>query len=199
DGSTDPGWFGDPSARLATMLADDHQRDALVSFLDGVLDDGAVESDDQGRVRLPIVTHHDPDLTVAVVLEPKESTVVVGLGVELRTTATTGPSARPATESRLDVALFQTARGAAAAPDPVLLLGQPGGRIRLSTTVHLDASPPEAGQFHLGSIAVSVDVPTSGDDDDPAIGLKLGGLQLPGGTARDLDLSLTRLDELDDI
>ena len=46
---------------------------------------------------------------------------------------------------------------------------------------------------------MSLDVPTASDDDDPAIGLKLGALQLPGGTPRDLDLSLSRLDELDDI
>ncbi|HEX6786985.1 MAG TPA: hypothetical protein VF076_07290 [Acidimicrobiales bacterium] len=199
DGSADPEWFGDPADRLGTVLADDDQRQALVSFLDTVLDDGAVESDDQGRVRLPIVAHDDPDLTVAVVLEPKESTVTVGLGVELRTSATTGAQARPATESRLDIALLQVARGNAPAPDPVLLLGHRGGRIRVSSTLHLDEAAPAADEFHLGSIAVSVDVPTTDDDDDPAIGLKLGGLQLPGAAARDLDLSLSSLDELDDI
>jgi len=199
DGSADPGWFGDPAARLGSMLADDGQRQALVSFLDTVLDDGAVETDDQGRVRLPIFTHGDPDLTVAVVLEPKESTVVIGLGAELRTAATTGAQARPATESTLDIALVQTARGSAAQPGPVLLPGHRGGRIRLSSTLHLDETPPAAEEFHLGSIAVSVDVPTATDDDDPQIGLKLGALQLPGGTLRDLDLSLTRIGELDDI
>ena len=73
DGSTDPSWFGDPAAHLGRVLADDGQRQALVSFLDTVLDDGSVEADDDGRVRLPIVTHDDPDLTVAVVLEPRES------------------------------------------------------------------------------------------------------------------------------
>ena len=198
DGSPDPGWFGDPAARLGSVLADDAQRQALVSFLDEVLDDGSVEADDQGRVRLPLVTHDDPDLTVAVVLEPKASTVVIGLGVELRTAATSGPDARPGTETQLDVALLQVARGTAPPPDPVLLLGHRGGRIRLSSTLHLDDAAG-TGDFHLGSIAVSVDVPTTDDDDDPAIGLRLGGLQLPGGTARDLDLSLSRLDELDDI
>ena len=65
--------------------------------------------------------------------------------------------------------------------------------------LHLDGTAPAADEFHLGSIAVSLDVPTASDDDDPAIGLKLGALQLPGGTPRDLDLSLSRLDELDDI
>ena len=198
DGSPDPGWLGDPAARLGSVLADDAQRQALVSFLDEVLDDGSVAADDQGRVRLPLVTHDDPDLTVAVVLEPKESTVVIGLGVELRTVATSGPDARPGTESQLDVALLQVARGTAPPPDPVLLLGHRGGRIRLSSTLHLDDAA-STGDVHLGSIAVSVDVPTTDDDDDPAIGLRLGGLQLPGGTARDLDLSLSRLDELDDI
>ena len=198
DGSPDPGWLGDPAARLGSVLADDAQRQALVSFLDEVLDDGSVAADEQGRVRLPLVTHDDPDLTVAVVLEPKESTVVIGLGVELRTVATSGPDARPGTESQLDVALLQVARGTAPPPDPVLLLGHRGGRIRLSSTLHLDDAAG-TGDVHLGSIAVSVDVPTTDDDDDPAIGLRLGGLQLPGGTARDLDLSLSRLDELDDI
>jgi len=42
DGSPDPGWLGDPAARLGTVLADDAQRQALVSFLDEVLDDGSV-------------------------------------------------------------------------------------------------------------------------------------------------------------
>src|SRR2546430_13791518 len=64
-------------------------------------------------------------------LEPKEPTVVIGRGGELRTAATTGGQARPATESTLDVALFQTARGNAAQPGPALLLGNRGGRIRL--------------------------------------------------------------------
>jgi large repetitive protein len=199
NGGPDPDWFKDPAARLGTMLSNDDQRQALVSFLDAVLDDGASEIDDQGRVRLPIVAHNDPDLTVAVVLEPKEATVVVSLGIELRTTATGGAQARPATESRLDIALFQAARGTASTPDPVLLLGARGGRIRLSSTLHLDQAPPAPDEFHLGSIAVSVDVPTASDDDDPAIGLKLGALQFPGGTPRDLDLSLSHLDELDDI
>ena len=189
DGSTDPGWFGDPAARIGTMLSDDDQRQALVSFLDDVLDDGAVQSDRDNRVRLPIVTHDDPNLTVAVVLQPTAQTVIVGLGVDLQTATT---------HTTLDVALFQTARGNADPPDPVLLLGQRGGRIRLATTVHLDAGTPPPGQFHLASIAVEVDVPTTDQDDAPALALTLGGLQLPGGTRRDLELSLSQLDQLDD-
>ena len=172
DGTTDPGWFGDPAARIGTILADDDQRQALVSFLDEVLDDGTVQTDADSRVRLPIVTHDDPNLTVAVVLEPKAQTVVVGLGVELHTATTA---------TTLDVALLQTARGNAAPPDPVLLLGHRGGRIRLSTSIQIDTSPPPPGEFHLGSIAAEVDVPTSDDDDPPAIALTLGALQLPGG------------------
>ena len=197
DGSADPGWFGDPAARLGTVLADDDQRQALVSFLDTVLDDGTVGTDDDGRVRLPIVTHDDPDLTVAVVLEPK-STVVVSLGVELRTAATTGAQARPATESRLDVALFQAARKGAPTPDPVLLLGARGGRIRVSARCTSTARRPHRRvppRFDRG-VARRPDGQRRRRPGDRA---RLGALQLPGGTPRDLDLSLSRLDELDDI
>ena len=118
DGSADPGWFGDPGARLKTVLSDDDQRAALVSFLDTVLDDGTVDTDAQGRTFLPLVDHDDPDLTIGVVLEPTPTSVRIGLGVELTTTATTGPDARPATHTRLDVALFESARGSSPAPDP---------------------------------------------------------------------------------
>ena len=73
-------------------------------------------------------------------------------------------------------------RGAVVA-DP-LLLGRPGGRIRLSSTVMLDEADPTPGAFHLGSIGISVDVPTApSGDDPPLIGLTLGQLQLPGGRA----------------
>ena len=199
DGSPDAGWFGDPSARLKTVLSDDGQRDALVSFLDSVLDDGAVDADDQGRTFVPIVTHTDPKLTVGIVLDPTATTVRVGLGVELETDAVSGGQARPATHTRLDVTVLQTARGDAPAPDPVLLLGHPGGRIRLQSSIELDAGTPAPGEFHLGGIGVQVDVPTTtSGDDPPAIGLQLKSLQLPGGQARDFDLSLDSADHLED-
>ena len=63
DGEPDPGWFGDPAARLTRVLADDTQRAALMSFLDTVLDDGTVETDRAGRTRLPFLRRCSTPMT----------------------------------------------------------------------------------------------------------------------------------------
>ncbi|MGH9272010.1 MAG: hypothetical protein ACRDZ2_12125, partial [Ilumatobacteraceae bacterium] len=59
---------------------------------------------------------------------------------------------------------------------------------------------PTPGAFHLGSIGISVDVPTAPSGDAaPLIGLTLGQLQLPGATARDFTLAADSADDLDDV
>jgi large repetitive protein len=198
DGSPDPGWFGDPGERLSTVLSDDAQRDALVSFLDSVLDDGDVETDDQGRTFLPLVKQTDPNVTVGVVLAPTPTTIQIGIRVEVVTDAAGGAQARPGTSSGLEITLFRTGRGNEPAPDPVILLGRPGGRIRLQTRLDLDPSPPAPDDFHLGGIGLHVDVPTAATGDDrPAISLSLTQLQLPGGTPQDFDLGVGSAEELE--
>ena len=197
-GSADPDWFGDPGERLATVLSDDVQRGALVSFLDTVLDDGDVDTDDQGRTFVPLVKQIDPDVTVGVVVTPAQATVDIGLRVDVATDAVTGAQARPGTTSSLEITLFRTGRGNVAAPDPVLLLGQPGGRIRLQTRLDLDPSPPGPDDFHLGGIGLQVDVPTAPTGDEPpAIALTLTQLQLPGGAPQDFDLGVGSAAELE--
>ena len=198
NGSADPGWFGDPGERLATVLSDDHQRDALVSFLETVLDDGDVDTDDEGRTFVPLIKQTDPDVAVGIVLAPTPTTIDIGLRVDVATDAVTGAQARPGTTSSLEITLFRTARGDTPAPDPVLLLGQPGGRIRLQTRLDLDPSPPPPDEFHLGGIGVQVDVPTvASGDDPPAVSLTLAQLQLPGGSPQDFDLGIASAEELE--
>jgi hypothetical protein len=185
DGSPDPGWFGDPAARLGAVLSDDAQRDALVGFLDSVLDDDTVHQDD-GRVVLPVVQADDPRTTVAVVLEPLPDVVRVGVRAELTAAAVSGAQSRPEVTASIEAALFQVCRGSAPPVDP-LVLGRPGGRIRLAAELSLDGAAVPGG-FHLGGVAVDVDVPTATGDDPPVLALRLSGLQLPNAAPRDIVL-----------
>ncbi|WP_123026001.1 DUF6603 domain-containing protein [Mycolicibacterium stellerae] len=195
DGSPDPGWFGDPAGRLRAVLGDDDQRDALVRFLDSVLDDGAVRHDGD-RVVLPVVHVDDPDLTVSVLIEPHIDVVRVGVVVELEAAAVAGAQARPQVNTSIEAMLFQTRRGNAPSVDP-LLAGQPGGRVRLAVELTLGHSPA-SGDFDLGGIAAIVDVPTAEDDEPPVLGLRLTGLQLPGSAPRDVVLDAAGVGSLDD-
>ena len=194
DGQPNPNWIGDPGQYLSQMLANDAQRDALLAFADSVLDDGSLDVRG-GRTYIPIVKVPDPDVVVGVTFAPAAGHVDIGIYVELATTAN---GSRPRSETRLEIALFRTRRGSGPAVANPLLLGRPGGRIRLTGSVVLSSSPPPPGAFHLGSVGLSVDVSTASGDGAPSIGLALGQLQMPGGTPRDIDLSADSIDDLDD-
>ena len=194
DGDPNPDWFGDPEDSLKTMLANEAQREALIAFVDEAMGGADRTTDLRGVVWLPIVHIDDPDLTVAVTVDdsPAEG-IHIGIGLLVRT-------ASPRSESSLAVPLFRTKKESGpSVPDP-LLLGTPGGRIRISTAITIDEGAPVPGEARLGAIGVDVDVPTSpGDPVDPIFGISLSGFQLPGAAEpRDIRVAADGVDELDD-
>lgn len=185
-------WLSNPGDHLRTILADDGQRDALVRFVDTVLGGAEASTDADGLIWLPIVSHDDPTLTVYAVLDAQPTYVGIGVG------ATVTSSTTPAALVRVHVPVFRAARGSGSVPTPILL-GQPGGRIRVSADITVDDGPAVSGVAHLGGVAVTATVPTASGDGDPVISLVLRALQLPGAPApADLALSLDHLDDLAD-
>ena len=187
-------WLADPGKYLSSVLADEAQRDALVTFVDEVLGGEEGTSDPDGLVWLPIVEETAPDLTIYVVLDERP-TDYVGVGVGARF-ATAGP----ATTTTVHVPLFRAGKEARA-PGPLnpLLIGTAEGIVRLTTDVTVDPAAPTPGDAHLGGVGLQIAVPTATGGPPPEFGLTLRGLQMPGATApRDLAVSAADPSELDD-
>ncbi|MDM0042714.1 hypothetical protein QTH89_26070 [Variovorax sp. J22G21] len=196
EGEPNPGWFGNPEASLKTMLANQAQREALIAFVDDAMGGADRTTDPRGVVWLPIVHLDDPDLTIAVTVdESQPDGLHIGIGIAVHTT-------NPASTSSLAVPLFRTKKGNGpnVTPAQALLLGSAGGRIRLATSITVDAAAPVPGQARLGAIGIDIDLPTAPNDPvAPVFGLSLTGFQLPGATGpRDLRVAADGLDELDD-
>ena len=192
DGEFEPDWLRRPGHYLGTVLAEDHQREALVEVVDELLGGAERHVDAAGRTWLPLLAESSPQLTVYLVVNDQPADhVQLGVGVEVGT-------ADPASTSTLHLPLFRAAKAGHSVASPVLL-GGADGRFQLGTDITMDADPPVPGQAHLGGIGLSVDVPTGPGGADPVIGLQLKGLQLPGAAApRDLVVSAADVDELDD-
>ena len=193
-GDPNPDWFGDPGASLGKMLANQQQRDALIAFVDEALGGADRTTDPRGVVWLPIVELDDPALRIAITIDesPAEG-IHLGLGLGVNTTD-------PTSETTVAIPLFRVWREGGPAVTNPLLLGSQGGRIRLSTSITIDSTPPVPGQARLGSIGIDIDLPTApGDPQGPVFGLTLGGFQLPGAPApRDLRVAADGLDQIDD-
>ncbi|HEX7537186.1 MAG TPA: DUF6603 domain-containing protein, partial [Dermatophilaceae bacterium] len=191
DGEFEDGWLSSPGDHLKTILADDTQRDALVSFVDTVLGGAERSSDAGGLVWLPILEHAAPDLRLFAVFDVQPEYVGIGVGASI--TSTSAPTA----SARAYVPVFRAARRGHSVASPILL-GQPGAAVHLSADITVDAGAPAPGEAHLAGIAVDLRVPTAGDA-PPQISLALRALQLPGAThPSDLSLSLTDADQLSD-
>ncbi len=193
DGNPDSGWLADPGASLQTMLANPAQRNALIAFVDEAMG-GADRTTEDGVTWLPIVQLDDPPLTVAITVDERPAEGLhIGLGLRF---ATIGPDSA----TTLAIPLFRAQKQGGPAVSNALLLGSPGGRIRIGSRIVLDASAPTPGQARLGGIGLEADLPTSpGDANAPAFSLVLTGLQLPGAAApRDLRVSADSADQLDD-
>ncbi len=190
-GNANPGWFGAPDESMRTMLADDGQREALIAFVDEALG-GADRSTEDGVVWLPVVGIEDPAFEVYVTIDDRPTDwIALGLGIAFSTSD-------PASRTTVSLPLFRAAK-ANHTVDSALLLGQPGARLRLTTSITIDDSTPTSGEAHLGAVGLEVDVPTAAGDAPPTFGLTLTGLQLAGATApRDLHVSATGADDLDD-
>jgi hypothetical protein len=192
-GNPNQGWFANPEASLRTMLADAAQRQALIAFVDEAMG-GADRSTEAGVTWLPIVSIEDPPLSVAVTVDEGQADGLhIGLGLRVSTTD-------PSSSTTLAVPLFREKKAGGPNVSQPLLLGSPGGRIRVGTAITIDAAPPVPGQARLGGIGLEVDLPTSAlDPKGPAFGLSLTGLQLPGAaTPRDMRVSANGTEELDD-
>ena len=191
-GNPAPGWLEDPLGSLKTVLADDAQREALIAFVDEAMGGADRETDLAGATWLPLVDLDDPALTFAVTLDDAaEDHVDVGLGLK-RTTAS------PQSTSSVSVPLFRCAKRDHIVASP-FLLGAPGGRLRASTLITVDAGPPLPGEARLGSIGLEVDAPTAPDDAPAVFGLVLEDFQLAGAAApQTLRLAADSADELDD-
>jgi hypothetical protein len=185
DGSPRSGWFADPARYLKTMLTDPGQREALLETADDLLGGSEAARDAKGRTWLPLF-ENDP-VAVSVVLDDSRPVVHVGLGVRVTVAAAPG-------EVGLDVEAY-VPLFAAGAPN-ALLLGQDGATVEVSLGLSL---PPTAdtGSVSLSRVEASAQVPTWGPD--PAVGLALRGLRLPGATSEtDVVVEADRIDELDD-
>ena len=192
-GTPNPDWFARPDDFLATMLANDAQRAALIAFVDEALG-GADRSTEAGVTWLPIVTLDDPAMRVAVTVDDsRPDGLHIGLGLRWETR-------EPASATTLAIPLFRAQRQGGPAVTEPLLLGSAGGRIRIATSVTLDGALPAPGQPRLGGIGLDVDVPTAPSDPrGPVFGLSLTGLQLPGATSpRDVRVAADGVEQLDD-
>ncbi|MCW5581960.1 MAG: hypothetical protein KIS72_11525, partial [Luteimonas sp.] len=192
-GQPNQNWFAHPEDSLKNMLANEAQRAALIAFVDEALG-GADRSSEAGVIWLPIVAIEDPPLAVAITVDEGQSDGLhIGLGLRVTTTD-------PVSATTLAVPLFRAQKEGGPPVTQPLLLGSAGGRIRVATSITIDASPPVPGQPRLGGIGLEIDLPTSDTDaQGPVFGLALTGLQLPGAaTPRDMRVSANGAGELDD-
>ena len=179
-------WLSRPSHYLSQVMADETQRNALVDFADSVLGGETRDTDPDGLIWLPIVSHPDPHITVYAVLDPTHADYVgIGVGVRLTTTA-------PESHTQAFVPIFRAAKNGHSVPDPILIGQSADAMIRLGTDITLGSAPP------LGGLGLSVSVPTTGGA-QPRFALTLKHLLLPGASApRDFTVSADSLDTLDD-
>ncbi len=190
DGAANSDWFGRPDHYLARMLSDDTQREALVAFVDEVLGGEDRTTAPGGTTWLPVVSLRRPadplDLDVCVTISDEDGAPVrLGLGLSAGTTEPV------ASRTTVEVPLFQVDGNGVHVSDP-FLLGQPGGLIRLASTVTVGTEVIEA-------IGLDLAVPTHPSDGDPSFGLTLTGIRLPGApAARDIRVAAGSPDELDD-
>ena len=162
-------WFADPGQYVGRMLREPSQRDALLRALEALLaQERPVETDDAGRQWVPVVS--EGGLTVYVVLTPGIDGCELALGAVMET-------GTPHSVTRALVPLLIVPNSA-----PVVVLpGQPGGTIHLSSEVTVSASDPPPGEAGLRALSLAVDVATDGTL--PTFSLLLRGLQLPGQSA----------------
>jgi hypothetical protein len=189
-GSFREDWLSKPGDYLSSVLAEDHQRNSLVTFVDHVLGGSTPSKAADGTTWLPIVERAAPDFHLFVVLDDQPADYVgLGLGVRI---AATGPTASIAAH----VPIFRAAKKGHTVASP-FLIGTADSVVTLTADVTVDASAAVPGQAHLGGIQLAVSVPTGGGA-PPAMSLAIKQLQMPGATvARDLTVSAGSADQLE--
>lgn len=190
-GSFRADWLSNPGEYLSSVLADEHQRDALVAFVDNVLGGEERTTADDGTTWLPIVERTAPDCHLYVVLDDRPS-AYVGIGVGVRMSAD-----NPAASITAHVPLFRAAKRGSGVTSP-LLIGSADAVIALAADLTTDPTPPIAGRAHLGGVGLKLSVPTAGGGPAPQVSLTLRQLQMPGATGpRDLTVEASRAGELE--
>lgn len=196
EGEFNADWITGPEDYLASILADDDQRAALLDFV-ATVREGEIETDSDGRQWIELFSEQvQAGLDVAffvVVDDQPAGQVNLFLGIRM----ITGGALADSTSS-LMFPLFRAAKTNGPAPADAFLAGQEGGHIALSSEITV-GPPPQPGEAGLARVGVRIALPTAAGDGAPDVALSLGGLQLPGEQApRDLVLSLTDPDALQD-
>ncbi len=175
DPSGDPNssWFGDPVGAegsggnqhgLRHVLADDDQRNALLSFVDGVLGppDRATRA---GQTWVPLFAEQSPHVTISAVVQEVDGQVRVGIGLEHSTSG-----GLPHISTRVHVPVLRVAqRNHTLPPDTTslpewLMLGRASGHVEIGVDATFTETAPTPGAASLGGVAVAVGIPTGGDD-----------------------------------
>ena len=180
NGDPNPDWFGDPEASLKTMLADDEQREALIAFVDEAMGGADRDTDPTGvdlaadrLARRPRTRRRGHDRRLA--------------RRRRRTSASASPCAPPprrrARRSPMPLFRAEKARRADASATRCCS-AQPGGRIRLATSITVDTGAARAGRGAArgasGSTSTCRRRPS--DPRTPCSASSLDGFQLPGAT-----------------
>jgi hypothetical protein len=178
-------WLTQPGHYLSSVMADDTQRNATIAFVDQILGSGPQETDPDGLVWMPIVSHDHPHVSVYVVVDPTPADYV-GIGVGAR--LTTAPAA---SKTSVHVPIFRAAKAGKSVPNPILIGQSDAAVIRIETEITLGTAPP------LRGLGLSVRIPTTAGP-APSFALTLKGLQLPGSSqSRDLSISAGSASELE--
>jgi hypothetical protein len=189
-GSFREDWLSNPGAYLSSVLADQHQRESLLTFVDNVLGGSTQSKAPDGTTWLPVVERSAPDFHLFVVLDDQPADYV-GIGLGLRFS-----SLDPAATIAAHVPIFRAAKKGHTVDSP-LLIGTAGAIVTLTAELTTDPAAPVPGQAHLGGIRLEVAVPTGGGA-SPTLSLTFKQLQMPGATtARDLSASASSAEQLE--
>ncbi len=185
-------WFADPGSHLSSVLSNPVQREALVSFVDGILGGSEATVDADGASWVPVVEAGEGAFRLFFTLREENAgaRVRVGVGTRVRVSA-------EGIECDVDahVPLF-VAAGTETVADP-LLLGKPNAPVDLTLNLRLPPGTTQ-GRVELASVEFAARIPTTGGE-DPSVRLALRGLRMPGAAApRDLVVDADSADELDD-
>ena len=188
DGTGDfrPDWLTKPGDYISSVMADESQRNALIQFVDDVLDGPPATPDQDGLIWLQLATHSGPDVSVFVVLDPTPAEYVgIGVGVKLNT-------ASPQSAVSAYVPVFRAAKAGHTVGDALLI-----GKTDAAAFIHVDTSITIGSTPPLHGFGLSVRVPTAAGP-APQFIVTLQGLQLPGASQpSDLQLSVDNLSDLE--
>ncbi len=153
DSSLVADWFARPGHYLSSMLRE-HQRDALVAFVDQMLGGDDATTDARGRQWLPLVTVDAGTFTAYAVIEVTGGRVQIGAGA--RVDVTSGSGVRCAVQAVVPLFAQPLAGG-----DVTAVPGSTGASIDLSLDLTFPSGTAGA-DVALAGVVLDVGVPTWG-------------------------------------